>query len=601
MTQQELTVKIEELDELLKSGSNFLEAEQGARELCALYELAENKFLYGRSLLILSESLWQRGLTQDALPLGQEVLNISRQISNVMLELNALENLGSIYCFKSENSAAMESFQNALTLAEKHNNKKHIASCTGNIGLIYSVLSDYQNALEYYKKTLKIFEDLDNKKSTAIILSNIGAIYTELSDYDRAIEYYNKALNYGEIIDDKRLVMVAASSIGIVYCSLNDYNKASNYYLKSLTIAEDLADKRNIAHNIGNLGLVFMYLDDYSKALIYILKSIELAEDIGYRDGLVNNFIRVGDAYYRLFDYKKALEYLHKALNMAVNQGVKSMECRCHLKLFTIYEKLEQWQEYAFHLKRYYELDKEIYNEETKKKAQLFDIERKEAEREKQLAVERAKAQATEELLHNTLPPSIADRLLAGERIADHHADVSVVFADIVDFTRLSQNITAEELVKGLDLLFTTFDDIAEKYGLEKIKTIGDCYMAIAGAPIANENHAEVAALMAVEMIEAASKFRAIATGEPIQLRIGLHSGAAVAGVIGRRKYAYDLWGDAVNTASRMESYGVAGRIHCSEGFIEKLGENGNFKSSLRGEIEIKGKGVMNTYFLEKL
>lgn len=192
---------------------------------------------------------------------------------------------------------------------------------------------------------------------------------------------------------------------------------------------------------------------------------------------------------------------------------------------------------------------------------------------------------------------------MAGERIADAHANVSVLFADIVDFTSLSQTLTAKELVEGLDFLFTKFDDLAEKHGLEKIKTIGDCYMTIAGAPAARPDHAEAIAAMALEMMEVAASFQAISTGEPIRLRIGLHSGEVVAGVIGRRKYTYDLWGDAVNTAARMESHGEAGKIHCSGEFVRAVGAVDDLPLHLRfverGEMEIKGKGTMITYFLE--
>ncbi len=601
MTHQELTTKIEELEELVKSGSDYIETERQAREMLEMSEISANPLLYCKTLLVLSASLWRRGIGKDALPYAEQAFEIAKKLQYQNLEAKTLNNIGNVYIILPDFPRALEYYHQALAMHEEIGNKRGIATVTGNIGNVYKSLSDYPRALESYRQALVIDEEIKDKDGIAIVIGNIGIVYASLFDYPRALEYFRQTLAINEEFKDKDGIASATGNIGNIYAVLSDYPRALECYRQALAMYEQIGSKRGIALVTGNIGIVYKRLSDYPRALEHYRKSLEINEEINDKYGIALVTGNLGDVYFHLTDYPRAKEYLNKSLIISEEIDALDLQHEAHQNLSELYEKQEQWQEYAFHLKRYYELDKEIYNEETKKKAQLFDIERKEAEREKQLAVERAKAQATEELLHNTLPPSIADRLLAGERIADHHADVSVVFADIVDFTRLSQNITAEELVKGLDLLFTTFDDIAEKYGLEKIKTIGDCYMAIAGAPIANENHAEVAALMAVEMIEAASKFRAIATGEPIQLRIGLHSGAAVAGVIGRRKYAYDLWGDAVNTASRMESYGVAGRIHCSEGFIEKLGENGNFKSSLRGEIEIKGKGVMNTYFLEKL
>jgi class 3 adenylate cyclase len=188
--------------------------------------------------------------------------------------------------------------------------------------------------------------------------------------------------------------------------------------------------------------------------------------------------------------------------------------------------------------------------------------------------------------------------------IAEKLPSVSVLFADIVGFTKLSQRITPEQLVEGLDKIFSAFDTLAEKYGLEKIKTIGDAYMVVAGAPEKREDHANAMAEFALEMVEAMKEFSSQSTGEQIQLRIGIHSGEVVAGVIGKKKFAYDLWGDAVNTASRMESHGEAGRIHCSSEFTEELlrtvlPAKAGIHFAERGELEIKGKGKMRTYFLE--
>ncbi len=223
------------------------------------------------------------------------------------------------------------------------------------------------------------------------------------------------------------------------------------------------------------------------------------------------------------------------------------------------------------------------------------------------ISLEQARSEA---LLLNVLPPSIAERLKNGEKtIAEKLSAVSVLFADIVDFTGLSQSTTPEQLVEGLDRIFSEFDALAEKYGLEKIKTIGDAYMVVAGAPEPREDHAEAIASMAIEMLDAMQKFKSDISPDHIQLRIGIHSGEVVAGVIGKKKFAYDMWGDAVNMAARMESHGEAGKIHVSEVFANNFihrrsegkvpAEMQKLQVSLRGEMEIKGKGLMQTYFLE--
>jgi len=212
---------------------------------------------------------------------------------------------------------------------------------------------------------------------------------------------------------------------------------------------------------------------------------------------------------------------------------------------------------------------------------------------------DRERAQrATDELLHNVLPYTIADRLKAGEqRIADDHDTVAVVFADVAGFTGLAHEAGADEVLTILDRLFTAFDGLAERFGLEKIKTIGDAYMAVAGAPAprSQADSLRAAADMALAMLPAAVVV-ADEVGRPLELRIGIHAGPAIAGVIGRQKFVYDLWGDAVNVASRMESHGVPGRIQVSDTVAAALG--GEYLFEDRGTIDIKGLGSMHTYFL---
>ena len=179
--------------------------------------------------------------------------------------------------------------------------------------------------------------------------------------------------------------------------------------------------------------------------------------------------------------------------------------------------------------------------------------------------------------------------------IADTYPDVTVLFADIVGFTKFSEGVSAAVLINVLNDIFIRFDTIADHWGLEKIKTIGDSYMAAAGLPIPVPNHAERAANMALDMLEVMDRFNEQSDYQ-LNIRIGMSTGAAVAGVIGKRKFLYDLWGDVVNTASRMESHGVAGRIQITDSTRLQLGEL--FLLEKRGAIEVKGKGEMNTWFL---
>ncbi|MEG4574776.1 adenylate/guanylate cyclase domain-containing protein [Microcoleus sp. N3A4] len=216
---------------------------------------------------------------------------------------------------------------------------------------------------------------------------------------------------------------------------------------------------------------------------------------------------------------------------------------------------------------------------------------------QKTLAALQYQQEQSERLLLNILPEAIAHRLKqSSDTIADTFADVTVLFADIVGFTQLSSRISPSDLVGLLNEIFSAFDQLAEKHGLEKIKTIGDAYMVVGGLPTPRPDHAEAIVEMALDMQETIEKF-SCDHGESIKLRIGINSGAVVAGVIGIKKFIYDLWGDTVNTASRMESHGLPGYIHVTSATYELLQDKYIFEN--RGTIEVKGKGEMTTYFIK--
>ena len=206
---------------------------------------------------------------------------------------------------------------------------------------------------------------------------------------------------------------------------------------------------------------------------------------------------------------------------------------------------------------------------------------------------ERAKS---DRLILNVLPAAIAVRLRQKqETIAETYPEVTILFSDVVGFTPLADKLPPAELVSILNQLFSRFDELAARHGLEKIKTIGDAYMAAAGVPLENPDHASAAAQMALGMLEAVEALNG-ELGLTLEVRIGLNTGAVVAGVIGKQKFSFDLWGDAVNTAARMESHGLPGMIQLTEATRAKLGSH--FILEDRGLVEVKGKGGMRTYFL---
>jgi len=217
-------------------------------------------------------------------------------------------------------------------------------------------------------------------------------------------------------------------------------------------------------------------------------------------------------------------------------------------------------------------------------------------ERNAAFAALEAEREKSERLLLNILPPAIAQRLKAREEtIAESYSGVTVLFTDLCGFTEFSQHVEAHRLVEVLDRIFTLFDHLAADHGIEKIKTIGDAYMAVAGLPEPRADHAEAVADMALGLRDGFTSLMED-LGLDLKVRIGIHSGPVVAGVIGRHKFIYDLWGDTVNIASRMESHGQPGMVHVSQATRDLL--EGRYEFVDRGEVAVKGKGMMRTSFL---
>jgi adenylate cyclase len=211
----------------------------------------------------------------------------------------------------------------------------------------------------------------------------------------------------------------------------------------------------------------------------------------------------------------------------------------------------------------------------------------------KQLESERKKS---EQLLLNVLPKPIAERLKGGETvIADNFAEVSILFADLVGFTSLSNHVSPVEVVNLLNEIFTAFDNLAARLGLEKIKTIGDAYMVAAGLPVARDDHAEAIAQMALDIQAETARFNAT-YNTSIQIRIGVNLGPAIAGIIGKQKFIYDLWGDTVNLASRMESLAAPGTILVTADVHRKLQDKFHFQDARA--LDVKGRGVVETWLL---
>jgi class 3 adenylate cyclase len=327
-----------------------------------------------------------------------------------------------------------------------------------------------------------------------------------------------------------------------------------------------------------------------NRSIEYSLQAIKIFEEIGELYERSGFFINLADAYKLKGEYKKwgeALEEHHKLKDSVFNQENNDKIAA-----------LEKSREDDLKQK---EIEKQkIRIAEQEKREQLilyFSIGLVFLMTVVMIVIYRL-LKRSDKLLYNVLPVSIAKRLKKKEHpISDYFTQASIVFIDIVNFTELAKDEDPRRVVEALNKIFTKYDAIAKKYGLEKIKTIGDSYMAAAGIPEVQKDNTHRAAQMALEVKEMMKDYHT-ADGTKIEVRIGLDCGPVVAGVIGENKFIYDMWSDAVNTASRMESSSIAGQVHVSERFKEAVSEYEQFDYVERGEIEIKGKGKMKTFFM---
>ncbi len=667
MTHEELQKILASADAASQAG-NLAEAERHARhvlessEIMACHESMERKDssalaepkpeyveIYFRTLHTLAWILFRQGVLDEVRPMMERLAELSEYYQYPAFTAMAYQTLGAVFTEQALYELALRQYAQAKHIFERLDMKQNVARASGNIGSVYMRMSDYPTALEYLQDAAKILEELEAYSQVAIINGNIGNLYMSIGDNTHALEYMSRALGMMDTLGMKADAIRIRGNIGIIYKNLGDYELAMGYYTSALAGCEQTGMRVIAARTKGNIGTLYGLMSDHLGALEYILAAMSIHDELGLRSEAASFRLNAGKEYMHLGDYERSHEFLHtavqaleeldakatlpiglcslgelyahpantsrdeakaeeyyrRAVAVATEMGSKHDLMNVHRSYAQLLERQHRWEEAFLQYKQFHTMERAVLSEEATKEARQLESRRKveEAERDRQLKL--ARFQGQEKILHNILPAQIAERMLDGEsRIADAHQQVSIFFSDIIGFTHLSQHISAGELVSLLNDICVEYDRIARRHGIEKIKTIGDAYMAVCGAPMPQENHAERAALFALDIAEFMKKYHT-PTGEQITIRIGLHTGSAVAGVIGENKFAYDLWGDAVNTASRMESHGEAGKIHVSEDFIRALSVSSpasvsSFHLHKRGEMDIKGKGKMTTYFLER-
>jgi adenylate cyclase len=594
------------------------------------------------ALLALGKSKFNTA-PEEAILISAEADSLSRKLGFAKGSAMALKNVGISYYMQGKYVDAINTWQQSLTMFEKIGDKKGVANILSNLGAIYFNQSDEAKALEFYLKSLKISEDLNDSLRIATACINIGAVYFDKpATHDKALQYYLRAVPISEALGDLDAIGTSTSNLGEIYMARNQDSLALVYFEKSMKALEG---SENIPSTLNNIGKVYLKRSDFVNAIKYHTLAFDISEKLEAKLDMTQSLLGLASTYQKKGDNKLAIETFKKSEVIA-----RSLEASKELKV--VYEGLAlvyaaksdfgnafKYQSLLIGIKdTLYNIDTDkklsglLFNFEMEKKQGQIDLLTKDKEL-KELDLQRQKViknvtfgglsmvllflgvvlkqkkkitaakKRSDELLLNILPEETAEELKeTGTAKAKSFDQVTVMFTDFKNFTQASELLSAEELVEEINLCYSEFDRIITKYGIEKIKTIGDSYMCAGGIPVTNATHPVdvVKAGLEMQAFITKNKETRIARGEPFfDLRLGVHTGPVVAGIVGIKKFAYDIWGDTVNTASRMESSGEIGKVNVS-GFTYELIKD-HFKCSHRGKIEAKNKGQIDMYFVESI
>jgi len=475
-----------------------------------------------------------------------------------------------------------------------------------NIGNIHADNKNNDKALEYYFMSLEIDEKLNDKNRIAQDYFNIAICYDEKGEDEKAFDFFNKSLKIYEVEEDKAGVAAVLGSFGTYYTKKGDYNKAIENYFKALALKEEIGDKHGIAlayHDIGNLYIKQKRFPEAKKKL---LLSLDISKEIESKPFILKAYRSLSTCDSIQGNFKSAYEFHH--LYSVIKDSIYNQESnKAMTEMSTKYETEKKEQQIKLLNK-----DKEIQAaiaaaENRRNKIIIFSISSilllvfgfaLFANRQKNIIKKEKKR--SDELLLNILPYETAEELKLNGHAEPRQFDmVTVLFTDFKGFTQIAENMSAKELVGELDFVFKKFDEIIAKYPIEKIKTIGDAYMCAGGLPTPNTTNSIDVTRAAVEIQQFIQSYNVKQTsaGKPVfEIRIGIHTGPIVAGIVGIKKFSYDIWGDTVNTASRMESSGEAGKINVSGSTYQLIKEH--FKCEFRGKISAKNKGEIDMYFV---
>ena len=553
----------------------------------------------------------------------------------------ALKNIGLAYYGQSSYIETLNSWQESRKIFESIGDKVGVANMLNNEGAVYFNQGDDAKALDFYLRALKISEEVNDTVRIVTSLYNVGSVYAnKFATHDKALMFYLRALPLCVKVKDNYSIGTITVNLGELYFLEGRDTIALEYFMQSLKAYEGT---ENIPYSLNSISKIFLKRKDFTAAIERNKEAYDISLKLDAKLDIAQSLVGLANAYYAKGETRQAIQTFLKAeiVGKEINANKELKET--YEGLTSGYASLKDFSN-AYKYQDLLINQKELlYNIETDKKLGTllfnFEMEKKQGKinlltKDKKLQEQAIKRQKlvrnsfiggfaivllfavvflrqrnritiekkrSDELLLNILPEETAEELkLTGKAKTKSFDLVSVLFTDFKNFTQASELLSAEELVQEINFCYSEFDRIVSRHGIEKIKTIGDAYMCVGGLPVTNQTHPGDTIKAGLEMQEFIEKNKAerIKKGQPyFELRLGIHTGPVVAGIVGIKKFAYDIWGDTVNTASRMESSGEIGKVNISGATYEMVKDQ--FNCIHRGKIEAKNKGFVDMYFVD--
>ncbi|MFP4845059.1 adenylate/guanylate cyclase domain-containing protein [Winogradskyella sp. PE311] len=587
--------------------------------LDSLYLTWENESLNNLDrVLAYDKFIWNNYIDakpDSALLLSKKLIKFSEDNNFIKAKALALSTQGQIFYNQSNFPKSIDLLKESLEINRKLNDKKGIASVLNKIGNVHKSNNEYEIALEFYEESETLFRGINYNQGLADVLENIGSTNIYLGNYEKSLVFHKKSLRLERELGNKKGEATSLNNIGINYGVQGKYDLALEYFIKSYEIEKQLNNYKSQALSLYSIGMVHLRKNKNEKSIELCTEGLELIKNTKLVYEKESMCYCLYEAYKAKGDGNKALLFHEQMLQY--NQSLKSEETVKKLQQMEFEKQVlaDSLLQVEKDLKKEFEYNTEVKKQKDNRNYALAGgifflllsgglYGRWKYVKKSKAIIEKEKDRS-DNLLLNILPSEIAEELKAkGSADARDFDLVSILFTDFKGFTEASEKMTAKELIAEINTCFKAFDHICESHGIEKIKTIGDAYMAAGGLPVPSKAAAKDTVLAALEMQQfICDRYDdKTAQGETaFKMRVGIHTGPVVAGIVGVKKFQYDIWGDTVNTASRMESSGEVDKINISEVTYKLLKDDSDFKFESRGKVKAKGKGEIEMFFVSKL